>query len=462
MAKNALMSNAPDQSDPRAWNAWAQTQDPALYGYQGKRALEIGDLARLKPALTAAGQWNPAWDQALADPSYFGNPGSNEQSSDGSYGQPAQQLDLSSLDGYGMASARSSGRNQISDYFDPSGNLFQQGQITQGGSMRGKDYAEAAAVVGGVLGGGYGLESALGAGAGAAAGGNAGAIANGALAGGAQGGGLGALGATEGGLAAAGAGGSFLGDIGGQPGWDAMNVGADPAAGMYQEAGGGIVDGNAYGGTQGGGNLMDSLGNFFSGNSSLDNYLRAGQLVGGLYAQNKSAGAAQSGNNAQNALLSQMYQQNRSDNQPLMDTRNSALTQINSLLKDPSSITQQPGYQFGLKQGANQLNNRAAASGNYYSGAQMKAAQQFGQDYAGTKLDQSLNRLTNVAGLGQVGANNNQSNNTNFGTAGGNNLAQGGNIRGSGYLGQFNTANGAVNGWQQDDIWNRLLKGGGP
>lgn len=257
--------------------------------------------------------------------------------------------------------------------------------------------------------------------------------------------------------------GSFLGDIGGQSlpqdfsGF--QNVGADPTAGMYQEMGGGIVDGNAYGGTQGG-NFGSSLGDFFSGNGSVSDYLRAGQGIAGLFAQNKAAGAAQSGNNAQNALLTQMYQQNRADNQPLMDTRNSALTQINSLLKDPSTITQQPGYQFGLKQGANQLNNRAAASGNYYSGAQMKAAQQYGQDYAGTKLDQSLNRLTTVAGLGQVGANNNQANNTNFGTQGGNALQQGGNIRGSGYLGSFNTANNAANGWIQDQ-YDRKYWGGG-
>ena len=137
------------------------------------------------------------------------------------------------------------------------------------------------------------------------------------------------------------------------------------------------------------------------------------------------------------------------------------LPQIQNLLKNPSSITSDPGYQFGLKQGANQLNNRAAASGNYYSGAQMKAAQQFGQDYAGTKLDQSLNRLTTVAGLGQVGANNNQSNNTNFGAAGGNSLQQGGNIRAGGYLGGFTTANNAANNWMQDQYDRKYWGGGG-
>lgn len=317
-----------------------------------------------------------------------------------------------------------------------------------------------------VAGGGYLGGSALAGAAGS--GGLAGSIANGALAGGAQGGALGALGATEGGLLAAGAGGSFVGDIGGQPSnFDVMNVGSDPSAGSLQTMGeapmpqefGALPQVNQ--GAVNGSNFMGGLTDFFSGNGSFGDYLRAGQLVGGLYAQNQATGAAQAGNNAQNALLSQMYTQNRADNQPLLDMRNSVLPQIQGLLKDPSTITQDPGYQFGLKQGTNQLNNRAAASGNYYSGAQMKAAQQFGQDYAGTKLDQSLNRLTNVAGLGQVGANNNQSNNTNFGVSGGNALAQGGNIRGSGYLGSFNTANNAANGWMQDDIWNRLLKGNG-
>jgi hypothetical protein len=317
-----------------------------------------------------------------------------------------------------------------------------------------------------VAGGGYLGGSAL-AGAGA---GSAGAIANGALAGGVQGGGIGALGAAGqgfGGLAAAGAAGSMLPDgsftapMGDQGSLNVMQTGADPTAGMYQEVGGGIVDGNAYGGTQGGSNFMSSVGDFFSGNSSMDSYLRAGQLVGGLYAQNKAAGAAQDGNNAQNALLGQMYQQNRADNQPLLDFRNSGLTQLQNLLKDPSGIVNDPGYKFQRDQGQKALANQFAAAGNYYSGPQMKKAIEYNQNFAGTKLDQSYNRLANAVGLGQVGANNNQSNNTNFGVNGGNALQQGGNIRGSGYLGQFNTANNAANSWMQDQLDRKYWGGGG-
>jgi hypothetical protein len=40
-------------------------------------------------------------------------------------------------------------------------------------------------------------------------------------------------------------------------------------------------------------------------------------------------------------------------------------------------------------------------------------------------------------------------------------LQQGGNIRGSGYLGAFNTANNAANGWMQDQLDRKYWGGGG-
>lgn len=203
-----------------------------------------------------------------------------------------------------------------------------------------------------------------------------------------------------------------------------------------------------------------SLADFFSGNGSMSDYLRAAQTAYGLYAQNKATDAAAAGNQAQLELMARMYDQNRADNQPLVDMRNSVLPQIQNLLKNPNSITSDPGYQFQLKQGQNALNNRAAASGNYYSGAQMKAAQQYGQDYAGTKLDQSLNRLMGVATGTQVGANNNQQNANQFAVSGGNALAQGGNIRAGGYMGQYNTVNNNINDWMQDQ-YNQKYWGGG-
>ncbi len=203
-----------------------------------------------------------------------------------------------------------------------------------------------------------------------------------------------------------------------------------------------------------------TLADFFSGNGNWNDYLRAGQAAYGMYAQDKATDAATAGNQAQMALMREMWQANQAENKPLVDMRNSVLPQISNLLQNPNSITQDPGYQFQLKQGQNQLDNRAAASGNYYSGAQQRAAQRYGQDYAGTKLDQSLNRLMGVATGTQVGSQNNQNANNQFAVSGGNALQQGGNIRAGGYIGQYNTANNNLNDWMQDQT-NRKYWGGG-
>lgn len=128
-----------------------------------------------------------------------------------------------------------------------------------------------------------------------------------------------------------------------------------------------------------------------------------------------------------NALLERMYNQTREDQTPYREASASALGQIQNLLKNPGSITQDPGYQFGLDQGNRALNSSAAARGMTYSGAAGKALQRYGQDYAGTKLDQSYNRLSNIAGLGQVAANG--QNNQNYGAGVSNNLIGLGNAK---------------------------------
>ncbi len=254
-------------------------------------------------------------------------------------------------------------------------------------------------------------------------------------------------------------GGAFGGAGGGET-MSGMDMAADGGRNALWQTGGQT---GATAGTTGAkmaGNSGTSLGDFFSGNGSWQDYLRAGQAAYGMYAQNKATDAASAGNAANLALQTRMYEENKALNQPLVDMRNSVLPQIQNLLANPSSITQDPGYQFQLKQGQNALNNRAAASGNYYSGQQMKAAQQYGQDYAGTKLDQSLNRLMGVATGSQVGANNMQQNAGNYAVGGGNALQQGGNIRAGGYIGQYNTVNNNLNDWMQDQT-NRKYWGGG-
>ena len=155
-------------------------------------------------------------------------------------------------------------------------------------------------------------------------------------------------------------------------------------------------------------------------------------------------------------LQNEQYQQARADNAPLLGARNDALSQIQNLLKNPQGITNDPGYQFGMDQGTRAINSGAAARGMTYSGAAGKALTRFGNDYAGTKLDASYNRLSNLAGMGQVGANNNQQAGMNYANNAGNNMLGAANAGGaaamSGARGWGNALNsvsayGDRNGW---------------
>ena len=57
-----------------------------------------------------------------------------------------------------------------------------------------------------------------------------------------------------------------------------------------------------------------------------------------------------------------------------------------------ADLTSSPGYQFGLLEGQRALDQKAAGAGGYFSGANLKAAQRYGQDYAGTKFNEAFNQ----------------------------------------------------------------------
>lgn len=150
------------------------------------------------------------------------------------------------------------------------------------------------------------------------------------------------------------------------------------------------------------------------------------QGLTGIYAANKAAGATNAATTQANDLLRYMYDTTRQDNMPGLQARNDALGKIQGLLSSPQSITGDPGYQFGLNQGTKALENGAAARGMTYSGQQAKALTQFGQDYAGSKMDQSVNRLLQLANAGSGSAANIANAGSNYaGTAANNITSQG-------------------------------------
>lgn len=167
-----------------------------------------------------------------------------------------------------------------------------------------------------------------------------------------------------------------------------------------------------------------------------------GSIVGGIFgigAAHKAANAqasasGQAANLSQQALdfQKQEWATQQANIAPWLKAGGAAETELSSLLgtpgqglltpfQAPTSVTEQndPGYQFRLQQGAQALQNSAAARGGLLSGNTAKALEDYSQNYASneyqnvynrafntfeTNQANTFNRLSALAGGGQVAA----------------------------------------------------------
>lgn len=147
-----------------------------------------------------------------------------------------------------------------------------------------------------------------------------------------------------------------------------------------------------------------------------------------------------------------------------------------------SDFEKDPGYQFRMDEGMRGMTNSAAARGNLLSGAALKAASQYNQNFASnefgnasnrftTNQTNQFNRLASLADVGQVAANQNASGAMQLGQSVGNGMMQtgqaignnqigAGNARASGYIGQANALTGSIsqlgNWYQNNQLMNKL------
>ena len=230
-------------------------------------------------------------------------------------------------------------------------------------------------------------------------------------------------------------------------------------------------------------------------------------IVGGVVANSAANKQADAANNAsasstaasQAALTEnqRQYDQNRLDQQPYMQRGNAAGNRLQELMGlggnagsagygtlgqsfTGANLASEPGYQFGLQQGQQGLDNGASARGGYYSGAQLKAASRYNNDYASTKYtdaynrynnDQTtqFNRLSGISGTGQQATNNIGAQGANMAATNGNIMTQNAynngqntmgaaNARASGYMAGGNALQNALN--QGISMYGRNNAGG--
>ena len=159
------------------------------------------------------------------------------------------------------------------------------------------------------------------------------------------------------------------------------------------------------------------------------------------------------------ALQREIWEKQQADYKPYLEQGTYGINTLGALMRpnaDTSAILKNdPSYQFRLKQGQQALDRSSAARGMGYSGAQMKAAQDYGQGMASTEFGNYYNRLAGLSQGGQQAAGSmaqaggqyaSGASNT-LGSLGGylqNNLGQAANARASGYIGKANAINGGI------------------
>lgn len=217
--------------------------------------------------------------------------------------------------------------------------------------------------------------------------------------------------------AALAAGGAILGGgmaLGGLGGAGAAGAGAAPGGGMTLGTLGSIGLGV--------GSIGASLYGANQAKKGMNAQIEAGDRAAALEAQSAAD---------QLKLQREIWEKQQADYKPYLEQGTYGINRLGDLMKKGSGQlnnpfdtylksvglsggkfdTSNPAYQFQLKQGQQALDRSAAARGMGYSGAQMKAAQQYGQGLASQEYDKQYNRASSefgdyynrLAGLAQGG-----------------------------------------------------------
>ncbi|MCG7945862.1 MAG: hypothetical protein N0C84_05890 [Candidatus Thiodiazotropha taylori] len=123
---------------------------------------------------------------------------------------------------------------------------------------------------------------------------------------------------------------------------------------------------------------------------------------------------------------------------------------------DYSAFFETPGYQFTLNEALTANEGRAAARGRLSSSATDRSNIRYATGLADQTYNNYLNRLASMAGIGQTANTATAGLGANFANSAGTNIANAGTARASGYLGQANTINNALNSYMNYSAYNNL------
>jgi len=151
--------------------------------------------------------------------------------------------------------------------------------------------------------------------------------------------------------------------------------------------------------------LIDGLGTAGRFTNAISPFLNIG---GSIYDRNQTRDAISSGFDQYKGyadrslnVLGDVYNQGRNTLKPYLQAGNRGLSGYQNLLQNPNQITNDPGYQFRLGQGAEGMRRQLATAGFRGSGNSAIELTKYGQDYATSEYDKALARYLPMVQTGQ-------------------------------------------------------------
>ena len=169
---------------------------------------------------------------------------------------------------------------------------------------------------------------------------------------------------------------------------------------------------------------------------------------------NKAIAAQQQGAQQSNDTQWNMYQQNRADNQPMLDARNKAMSQLGDLTSNGFNYDKysDPGLSFQLQQGQDTINRQTANRGGLMAGSTLGSLENYSQGLGNSAYTGAFNRyqanvgnLMSIAGLGQNAGAQVGASGTNAANNISNNTMNAANGQAAGYLANSNMMSGTLN-----------------
>lgn len=153
----------------------------------------------------------------------------------------------------------------------------------------------------------------------------------------------------------------------------------------------------------------------------------------------------------------QMYADQQARMAPYYAAGTKSLGDLQRLLADPSSIENDPSYQFRYNQGEQALNSNLAARGNLLGGGALKELTRYGQGFASQEFQNQFNRLASLAGIGQSAAGSMNASSANLGANASELLTGMGNSQAASYLGAAGALNNGLNTYLNYNLNSQLL-----